>query len=347
MKPTRPRVGGVASDLIDGPTLVLRYTATGLIEHIEYTRVICTENLDVASGNSGKDAAVVGLQAVQTKYPVGAGDANIPLAICRGYAIRDCPSDSSAVWGASFMYDAPAWSTQVWHVESDSYGEAQETPFQYDDSGNPIPISVGNYRQQWTNPNEVPPLAPDNVTPFETPQEPDFGTVIVPKSVKVWEYTRQIISEADAVAFDKGSLDYDQRLNSVTFTGLNGTNGINQGLNCSSGTVLCQRIKVTFDPYENLNLATVVLAYKPEGWQPYVAYRLPPEQGGFVPANTWAANPPGTDGNGAGVTVDWTATPHQYPANGVVRTTAYRKADLNQLLNLLTGTNQSPFPTGS
>ncbi len=325
----------ITSDLIDRPTLAMRYTALGLAESVEYTRVVICENLTVAALGVARDAVVVALQAIQALYPVGAGDANIPLARARSYSLRDSPSGDICIWGVGFVYEAAAWENTIWHVQSSSQGEVVDTDVQYDPNspGALIPISVDNYTQEWKQlTDDTPTDANGNVVEC---QPVEYGSVAVSKSVKTVTYTRQEYSESAAVAFDKMSLAYDQHLNSVTFNGL--TSGpVVQNLGWAPGTVLCQSIVCEYDPFENRNLLTIVLAYKPEGWQPWIRYVDPTT--GNVPANIWRA---GTDSKGS------------YSANGTVRTTAFDTADHNQLLLSLGGSPSQPFggggalPTGS
>jgi hypothetical protein len=324
------------SNTIRRSTFSMRYNALGVVESISYIRSGLIRGLNSAGVLPGQ-AVIAALQLMQTIYPVGSEDANVPLAVARGYSTEEAEDDDSILGLIEFAYIQVPWDTTVWHIESDASGEAQETSVQYAEDGSFIPIRVANYNEYWKDTTDAIP------SPVVL-KEADFGSVVVPKSLKRWSFTRQIYSEAAAVAFDTASLAYNQCLNSVTFTGLMPGSGIVQGLSCPPGTVLCRSVNVSYDPFENRNLATVVLEYRPEGHQPYCAYRSPIT--GNIPSNTWRSTPPGTDGNGAGITFPGTAGASSYPANGVIRTTALLSADLNALLLLLTGTAPNPFPTG-
>ena len=77
----------ITSDLIDGPSLVMRYTAGGYPESITLDRVVECSNLTVAAQGIGSDAVATALLAVLARYPLLTPDANVPLALVRGLVV--------------------------------------------------------------------------------------------------------------------------------------------------------------------------------------------------------------------------------------------------------------------
>ena len=225
------------------------------------------------------------------------------------------------------------------HVQSNSYGEVQETDVMYNpsytgsaaattDNGGLIPIAVDNYIRGWKQTKDDIPV--DSSGNQEQPQHPDYAQVSCSKSLRTWTYTMSM-SEAAAVALDKASLAFNQAVNSVTFQGLT-TGPAAQNLSCPPGTVKVDSITTDIDPFESRAVVQVVCIYREAGWNPWVAYRDFLLLGGAVPANTWRA---GTDSNGS------------YDANGVIQATVYNQMDINALISMMTGQAPSPFPTGS
>ncbi len=311
----------ITINTIDNTSLSMSYTFQNIPEHIEFVRGATTGNLSAGAEGVAADAVVIGLLALQAKYPVGSPDVNIPLATLRGYTSRDAPDDQTVNWGLVYKYESPAWNSTVATLESSSHPQVYDTDQSFNQSSGKFETTqIGNYQPNWLDINAPQP----SPVVYESPPQTGFA----PRSAaaRVWRYTLTIYDLAAANALDKTSLAYDQCLNSTPFKGLT-TGSAAQNLNCDVGTCMMLGFYLKVDPYEATALATLEVGYRPETWAEWPAHK---NLQGAVSGNVWRASASGNR-----------------PANGIVQAYMQSFADLNAFLSQLTGKSPSPFPTGN
>ena len=334
-------IANIDLDTVQDAGISKQYTVQGLLSYAQIDRSVMVRGL-TAAGVTPSLATGSVLALLQATVPIGTPHPTDPQCSARFYSVRPTNSDDALQGIVSYVFNTPGGDQTQWTVESDSYVEVVSTDAQYDPTDATqtrlVPIPISNYLLNWQtyqtssgayNPPPIGQTSTDaNGNPVSVPVQPAttvYASVTVPKFQKQWTYSRDLYSLPAAQAFDNGSVQYVGRVNSVTFTGL--TSGpAAQNLSCAPGTVFCTEADLTVSVTSGRCSCRCVLAYKPEGWQPYVEYENP--QLGGRPPNLWRA---GMIGGQA------------FQANGIVRTSAIPAADLNGLLSLVSAGPALPF----
>ena len=321
----------IAQDTVRDTGSSEQRTLQGLLTYKEINRGCIVTGL-TAAGVSPLLASAAVIALMQQMNPVGTAHPSDSQCTARNYSAQQINSDDAMAGIVQYVFNTPGADNSDWLYESDTYGSVEETDAQFNASGGIVTIPISNYILGLQNPGDPTPQVPQDgseigqlLTKDESPQRTEYASVTRPFTKKTYRYTRPLYSISAAQAFDNATIDFVDHLNSVTYTGL--TSGpAAQNLSLPPGTVWCSRASITIG-YQGKRTCVVEMVYDPRGHQPYATYIS--AQTNARPGNCWRAAQDGS-----------------YPANGVVRTSAFPVTDLGQLLNSIGSGVQLPFGGG-